>query len=84
MNARALGMIEGAIAPIIARGRKIERLKMVVCPDADIASHMNISTRYGSLRVEPNLFCTKGTAYVIEDPGLKGRGFAWVSRRKEP
>lgn len=81
MNPRALEMIEIALNPLIRSGCRIERVKLVVCPGSQIAGHKIIQTRYGSLRVEPYDMVGLGLAYLIEDPGRKGRGFAWVSRK---
>lgn len=82
MNPKAVQMIETALGPLIRKGCRIERLKLVVCPHAPIAQHTKINTRYGQLRVEPDNYVRKGLSYMIEDPGRKGRGFAWVSGYK--
>lgn len=77
---RAEQMIHDALDFLVHKGCSIERLKMVVCADAPIAKYRMISTRFGMLRIDPDPFVRKGLAYVIEDPGRTGRGFAWVSR----
>lgn len=78
MNPKAVQMIENALDPLIRSGCRIERLNLVVCPAAEIAQHQTVRTRYGQIRVKPDGFVRKGLAYIIEDPGRKGRGFAWV------
>lgn len=80
---KALNMINDALKPIIRSGRKIERMQMNVCPTSDISEHLIIQTEYGDLRINPNCYVPKGMAYIIEDSGCKGGGFAWVSRRKQ-
>lgn len=83
MNPRALKMIEDALEPLIRKGRKIERIQLYVCPDSPIAMFQQIQTRFGVLRVKPDDMTTKGLAFLLEDPGMRNRGFAWVSRRKK-
>ncbi|MDR9857852.1 hypothetical protein RJP21_30115 [Paenibacillus sp. VCA1] len=82
MNPKAVQMIENALDPLIRSGCRIERLNLVVCPAAEIAQHQTVRTRYGQIRVKPDGFVRKGLSYIIEDPGRKGRGFAWVSGYK--
>ncbi|MEC0092863.1 hypothetical protein [Paenibacillus macquariensis] len=82
IDPRVVLMINRAIKPLINTGCKIERLQMNVCPHSEAAQHQTIDTAYGSLRVNPNGYVPAGLAYVIEDAGRVGGGFAWVSRRK--
>lgn len=79
MNPVALQMIEDSLSRLVRRGCPVERLKLVVCPYAEIAKLKTIKTKFGKLRVEPDMFVRKGLSYIIEDPGRKNRGFAWVS-----
>lgn len=79
MNPVALQMIENSLSRLVRMGRRVERMKLVVCPYAEIAKYKTIKTKFGMLRVEPDMFVRKGLSYIIEDPGRKGRGFAWVS-----
>lgn len=79
---KAMQMINEAISPLVRRGRRIDRMKLVVCPSAAIASLEMVQTKYGPLRIVPDGHVPKGVSYVIEDPGQVGRGFAWVSRRQ--
>jgi hypothetical protein len=83
MNQRALQMIEDALLPLIRRGRRIERIKLIVCPDSEIALHKVVNTRFGQVQVKTDDFVYRGLAYLMEDPGLPGRGFSWVSRPPE-
>ncbi|WP_342436760.1 hypothetical protein NSS79_26020 [Paenibacillus sp. FSL L8-0436] len=80
---RALQMINSALQPLFFEDKecKIERLKLHVWPDSEIAKHHSILTAFGMLRVFPNIYVTKGVAYVIEDSGRGKKAFAWVSRR---
>ncbi|MCJ8015244.1 hypothetical protein MUG84_26605 [Paenibacillus sp. KQZ6P-2] len=79
MNTVALQMIENSLGRLIQKGCPIMRLKLVVCPYAEISKYKSIRTKYGNLRVEPDLFVRKGLSYIIEEPGRRNRGFAWVS-----
>jgi hypothetical protein len=78
----ALKMIHEALGPIIAAGRSIDRIKLMVCPSSQMAEYRFIDLDYGRLWVVANQNLPKGYSYLIEDPGKKGRGFAWVSQRK--
>lgn len=80
MNPKALKMIEDALFPLIRNGRKIERIRLFVCPSSPISEEHWILTRYGKLRVHPDDMTKKGLAFLLEEPGRCGRGFAWVSR----
>lgn len=84
MNPRALTMIEDALHPLIKKGRRVERIKLVVSFDAPISSLPSVQTRFGSVRVVPDDLVRKGLAYLLEDPGLPGRGFAWVFQAPAP
>ncbi|MUG68657.1 hypothetical protein GNP94_22050 [Paenibacillus campinasensis] len=77
---KAEQMIHDALAPLIHKGCTIERLKIVVASDAPLAQHKTIPTRFGMLRVEINNYARRGLAYIEEDPGRVGRGFAWVCK----
>lgn len=81
IHPRALDMIDSAIRPLLSRdnGCSIDRLKMCVCPDADIARYKAVETSFGSLRVTTNPYITKGVAYVVEDSGRGEIAFAWVT-----
>lgn len=80
MSPRALQMIEEALVPLIRSGRRIERIQLYVCPESKIAEVNEIHTRFGTVRIKKDDYARKGLAYLLEDPGMKGRGFAWVSR----
>ncbi|MEC0370866.1 hypothetical protein [Paenibacillus chibensis] len=82
MNPKAVQMIESALGPLIRSGCRIERIQLVVCPGAEIATHQSVRTRFGDIRIKPDGYVKKGLSYLIEDPGRKGRGFAWVSGYK--
>lgn len=83
MNPVALQMIENSLSRLVRMGCPVERLKLVVCPYAEIAKYKTIKTKFGKLRVEPDMFVRKGLSYIIEEPGRKGRGFAWVSGNRK-
>lgn len=80
MNPRALQMIEDALGPMVRSGRRIERIKLIVCPESPISEMKSVQTRFGVLEVKPDYMVRKGLAFLMEDPGQKGRGFAWVSK----
>lgn len=80
---RAMQMIEDAIGSMIKKGIRVERIQMIVCPEAPISKINAIETRFGILRVKSDGFVPKGMSYLIEDPGRRGRGFAWVSRNQK-
>ncbi|MBU5670272.1 hypothetical protein [Paenibacillus brevis] len=84
MNPRALKMIEAALHPLIKKGRRVERIKLVVSSDAPISTLPFVQTRFGSVRVAPDGLVRKGLAYLMEEPGLPGRGFAWVFQAPTP
>lgn len=82
MNQRALQMIDNALFPLIRNGRRIDRIQLYVCASSPIAEYSVIKTKFGLLRVNHEEHAKKGLAYLLEDPGKVGRGFAWVSRPK--
>ncbi|WP_059048708.1 hypothetical protein [Paenibacillus senegalimassiliensis] len=80
IHPKALSMIEGALEPVIRSGRDINKLRLYVFPDSPLAELSSIHTRFGDLKVKQDDYSRKGIAYILEDPGRKGRGFYWVSR----
>ncbi|QDA30236.1 hypothetical protein [Paenibacillus polymyxa] len=76
---KALRLIDQALIPLIKSGCQIDKIKIVVAENADIAEHKAIHTSAGELRVEPSGLVPKGYAYLIEDAM---KGFAWVIRKK--
>ncbi|AZS17406.1 hypothetical protein [Paenibacillus lutimineralis] len=78
MNARALQLIEGALAPLIRKGCRIERIKMFVSEDAPLAANQSVRTRFGELKISINEYASRGTAYLLEE---KYKGFAWVVKK---
>ncbi|WP_341347087.1 hypothetical protein [Paenibacillus sp. FSL H3-0469] len=78
----AMDMINRAIRPLLSpsKGCSIDRLKICVNPQADIAEYESIQTSFGALRVSINPYVTKGVAYVVEEPGRGEIAFAWVNR----
>jgi hypothetical protein len=83
ISSKAQAMIEYALSPLIRKGCRIERLAMNVCPDSPIAQMDKVRTKYGQLRIVPNIFLPLGKTYIIEDPWRKRRGFAWVTGYKQ-
>lgn len=83
ISSKAQAIIEHALNPLIRKGCRIERLAMIVCPDSPIAQMNTVHTKYGLLRIEPNIFLPLGKSYIIEDPWRKRRGFAWVTGYKQ-
>lgn len=81
ISSKAVRIIEEVIRPLL-NGCRIDRLKLVVSPESQIAAVGVVQTAFGTLKVEPNANVRKGLSYVIEDPGRVGRGFAWVSGKK--
>ncbi|GGF72205.1 hypothetical protein GCM10010912_16650 [Paenibacillus albidus] len=83
IHPRALVMINSALQSLLLKDKecRIERLKLHVYPDSAMAQHHSISTAFGMLRICPNIYVTKGVAYVVEDSGRGKMAFAWVSRR---
>lgn len=81
INSRAASMINSAIKPLIGKGCKIDRLQLYVNWKSDIARQRVVRTDFGELRIHSDSLVPKGVAYVIEDPGRVGRGFAWVLKQ---
>ncbi len=80
-ESKALQMINNALKPIVKAGRSIDRIKLMVSPLSKLAEYRYIDTDYGRLWIKTGEHLPRGSSYLIEDPGMKGRGFAWVSRR---
>jgi hypothetical protein len=80
IHPKAVQMIEDALVPIIKRGRPIERLQMYVSRESKLAEHTTIQTAFGELRIKLGEYVPKGYSYIMEDPGIPGRGFGWVSK----
>ncbi|MEK8212521.1 hypothetical protein [Paenibacillus sp. FSL L8-0463] len=83
IHPRAVDMINSALQHLLLKDKecKIERLKLHVCPDSEMAQYHSIPTAFGTLRVCPSIYVTKGVAYVLEDSGRGEKAFAWVCRR---
>ncbi|WP_138225694.1 hypothetical protein [Paenibacillus algicola] len=79
IHPKAMHMIHNALGRLIDQGRNIERISMVVCTEAPISVEKEIQTQYGMLKIQPDGFVPRGVSYLIEDPGRRNRGFAWVS-----
>lgn len=79
---KAMLMINEALKPIIKSGKRIDRIKLVVCPKSPIAQVAVVETIYGLLLVIPGEYIKKGDSYLIESPITRGGvGFNWVSRQ---
>ncbi|MBP1992532.1 hypothetical protein [Paenibacillus eucommiae] len=79
---RALQMIEQKLTPIIKSGKRIDSIKLMVCPVSPIAKAAIIETRFGPLRVVPGEYLKMGFSYLIESPISRGGiGFNWVSKK---
>ncbi|WP_379136030.1 hypothetical protein [Paenibacillus sp. sgz500958] len=79
IHPQAVRMINIALNQVIRRGRRIERMKLYVCPRSELAQHHIIETAFGELRIHSKDSVPKGYSYLMEDPGGEKRGFAWVS-----
>ncbi|MGG1673302.1 hypothetical protein ACIFOE_22225 [Paenibacillus sp. NRS-1783] len=79
---KAQGLVELALGPLIQSGAPIERLALIVSQKSEIVQHQSMETQFGTLRIEPGIYVPKGLAYIIEDPGRRGRVFAWVIRKQ--
>lgn len=75
----AMKLIHRSLSPMIQRGRKIDRMRLVVCPSSQIAELSSIRTLYGDLKVQADFHVEVGVSYIIEEIG-KDSGFAWVTR----
>lgn len=80
IHPKAVQMINEALKPIIKSGRRIEHLQLYVCLASKLAEHTTVQTAFGELRISPGEYVPKGYSYIIEDPGMMKRGFAWVSK----
>jgi hypothetical protein len=78
---RAVEIIELKLNPFIRSGCPVERVRLVVCCEAQLAMLESIPTIYGMLRVEPSMTVPQGYSYLIEDPGRRGRRFSWVTSK---
>ncbi|WP_054028121.1 hypothetical protein [Bacillus sp. FJAT-28004] len=79
---KAIQMINESLAPIIKSGKRIDRIKLVVCPTSPIAQATVVDTMYGLLLVVPGEYVKKGISYLIESPMTRGGiGFNWVSKQ---
>jgi hypothetical protein len=81
IDPRAVEIIELKLKPFILSGCPVERVQLVVCSEAQLATLESISTMYGMLRVEPSMTVPQGYSYLIEDPGRRGRRFSWVTAK---
>jgi hypothetical protein len=82
IHPQAVKMINKALADVIRRGRKAERMQLYVSLRSELAQHHIIKTAFGDLRIHPGDFVPKGYSYLLEDPGGDKRGFSWVSYPK--
>lgn len=79
---KAMLLINEALKPIIKSGKRIDRIKLVVCPKSPIAEATVVDTMYGLLLVVPGEHVKKGNSYLIESPLTRGGvGFNWVSKQ---
>ncbi len=82
LSEKATMVVEKALVTILQSDKKIERIAMNVSPHSQLAACHTVETKYGHLRVQCNPFVPKGCSYLIEDPGVPLRGFAWVVTNK--
>ncbi|WP_144940140.1 hypothetical protein [Paenibacillus sp. 32O-W] len=82
VNFKAIELIELELAPILKKGKDIRNMKLMVCPTSEIARHSSVETRFGKLIIAPGEYIPKGYSYIIENPGKRGRSFAWVTKKK--
>ncbi|MDF2715764.1 MAG: hypothetical protein K0R28_2689 [Paenibacillus sp.] len=80
IHPKAAQMINEALKPIIKRGRSIDRLQLYVSRESKLAEYATVQTTFGELRIKPGEYVPKGYSYIMEDSGMQGRGFAWVSK----
>lgn len=81
LSSAAKNMIDGALKPMLDSGKEINRIQIMVCPQAPISQLGYIETNYGLLLVMPGEYVPKGYSYLIEKPRSRGGvGFNWVSK----
>jgi len=83
VNMKALLVIHRAVAPMVNSGKAIDRIRMYVSAQAEVANYESIETQFGTLKIVASDYIPKGYCYVIEKPITKGGiGFNWVSKPK--
>lgn len=83
-QSKVIELIESTLAPIMRKGKDIRDIKLMVSPTSEIAKHSFIETRFGQLNIAPGEYIPKGYSYLIENPGKRGRSFAWVTKKSSP
>ncbi|WP_054029205.1 hypothetical protein [Bacillus sp. FJAT-28004] len=82
INVRALQLIEEKLEPIVKSGKRIDNIKLMVCPVSPIAVMERIRTRYGMLKIVPSVYLKKGNSYLREIKITRGGlGINWVSKK---
>lgn len=74
----AAKIIMDALNPIIERGRKIERISLVVSSESKLATIPALPTDHGDLKVKVSTYVPKGVSYLLEDPGQGVQAFDWI------